>query len=92
MEQGVAMQLARMGAGRVVLVEKGHLAGGASGRSGAMVREHYLHPTLVRMATEAREIFQNFGDAIGGEPRFVQGGRILMFPERDEPAVARTSR
>ncbi len=83
----VAMQLARMGAGRVVLVEKGHLAGGASGRSGAMVREHYLHPTLVRMATEAREIFQNFGDAIGGEPRFVQGGRILMFPERDEPAV-----
>ncbi len=83
----IAMHLARMGAGRVVLVEKGHLAGGASGRSGAMVREHYLHPTLVRMATESREIFQNFGDAVGGDPRFVQGGRILMFPERDEPAV-----
>ena len=83
----IAMHLARMGAGKVVLVEKGHLAGGATGRSGAMVREHYLHPTLVRMATESREIFQNFGDAIGGEPRFVQGGRILMFPERDEPAV-----
>ena len=83
----VAMQLARMGAGRVALVEKGHLAGGASGRSGAMVREHYLHPTLVRMATESREIFENFRDAIGGEPRFVQGGRILMFSERDETAV-----
>ena len=83
----IAMNLARMGAGKVVLVEKGHLAGGATGRSGAMVREHYLHPTLVRMATESREIFQNFGDAIGGDPRFVQGGRILMFPERDEPAV-----
>ena len=83
----IAMNLARMGAGKVVLVEKGHLAGGATGRSGAMVREHYLHPTLVRMATESRKIFQNFGDAIGGDPRFVQGGRILMFPERDEPAV-----
>ncbi len=83
----IAMHLARMGAGKVVLVEKGHLAGGATGRSGAMVREHYLHPTLVRMATESREIFQNFGDAVGGDPRFVQGGRILMFPERDEPAV-----
>ena len=83
----IAMHLARMGAGRVVLVEKGHLAGGATGRSGAMVREHYLHPTLVRMATESREIFQNFGDAVGGDPRFIQGGRILMFPERDEPAV-----
>ncbi|MCE2457028.1 MAG: FAD-binding oxidoreductase [Dehalococcoidia bacterium] len=83
----IAMHLARMGAGKVVLVEKGHLAGGATGRSGAMVREHYLHPTLVRMATESREIFQNFGDAVGGDPRFIQGGRILMFPERDEPAV-----
>ena len=30
-----AMHLARMGAGKVILVEKGHLAGGASGRSGA---------------------------------------------------------
>ena len=32
-----AMHLARMGAGKVLLLEKGHLAGGASGRSGAMV-------------------------------------------------------
>lgn len=49
----IAMHLSRMGAGRVFLLEKGHLAGGASGRSGAMVREHYLHPTLVKMAMEA---------------------------------------
>ena len=83
----IAMHLARMGAGKVVLVEKGHLAGGASGRSGAMVREHYLHPTLVRMAMEASDIFHNFADAIGGDPRFSQTGRVLMFPERDEAAV-----
>ena len=83
----VAMHLARMGAGRVVLVEKGHLASGASGRSGAMVREHYLHPTLVRMAMEASDIFHNFADAIGGDPRFSETGRVLMFPDRDEPAV-----
>ena len=82
-----AMHLARMGAGRVVLVEKGHLASGASGRSGAMVREHYLHPTLVRMAMEASDIFHNFGDAIGGDPRFIETGRALMFSERDESAV-----
>ena len=50
----IAMHLARMGAGNVQLVERGHLASGATGRSGAMVREHYLHPTLVKMAIEAR--------------------------------------
>ncbi len=83
----VAMHLARMGAGKVVLVEKGHLAGGASGRSGAMVREHYLHPTLVRMAMEASDIFHNFPDAIGGDARFIQTGRVLFFGERDADAA-----
>ena len=81
------MHLARMGAGRVILVEKGHLASGASGRSGAMVREHYLHPTLVRMAMEAREIFANFGDAIGGDARFTKTGRLLLFPEEHRAAA-----
>jgi sarcosine oxidase subunit beta len=82
-----AMHLAKRGAGRVVLVEKGHLACGATGRSGAMVREHYLHPTLVRMARAASRIFHNFPDAIGGDARFRQTGRILLFGERDRAAV-----
>ncbi len=83
----VAMHLARMGAGKVLLVEKGHLAGGATGRSGAMVREHYLHPTLVKMAMEASDIFHNFGDAVGGDARFTETGRLLLFGENDEEAA-----
>ena len=81
------MHLALMGAGKVLLVERGHLAGGASGRSGAMVREHYLHPTLVRMAMEASEVFHNFGDAVGGDARFVETGRLLLFAELDAETV-----
>ena len=83
----IAMHLSRMGAGKVVLLEKGHLAGGASGRSGAMVREHYLHPTLVKMAMEASRIFHNFADAVGGDARFIETGRALFFGERDENAA-----
>ena len=83
----IAMHLARMGAGKVLLVEKGHLASGASGRSGAMVREHYLHPVLVKMAMEASDIFHNFGDAVGGDARFTQTGRLLLFGENDEDAA-----
>ncbi len=83
----IAMHLSRMGAGKVVLVEKGHLAGGASGRSGAMVREHYLHPTLVKMAMRASEIFHNFEDAVGGDARFIETGRLLLFGERDANAA-----
>ena len=83
----VAMHLSRMGAGKVLLLEKGHLAGGATGRSGAMVREHYLHPTLVKMAMEASDIFHNFGDAVGGDARFIETGRLLLFAERDAAAA-----
>ena len=82
-----AMHLARMGAGKVLLVERGHLAGGASGRSGAMVREHYIHPTLVKMAMEASEIFHNWKDVVGGDARFVETGRLLLFGDNDAQAV-----
>lgn len=82
-----AMNLARMGAGRVALLERGHLAGGASGRSGAMVREHYLHPALVEMAMEASAVFHNFQDAVGGDARFSQTGRVLTFPAMHREAV-----
>lgn len=84
---GIAMHLARMGAGRVLLLEKGHLASGASGRSGAMVRQHYLHPVLVRMAVEASQVFHNFADGVGGDARFVHTGRLLLFSERDDAAA-----
>ncbi len=83
----IAMHLARMGAGKVLLLEKGHLAGGATGRSGAMIREHYQHPVLVKMAMEASEIYHNFADAIGGDARFTETGRVLLFGEEDAAAV-----
>ena len=83
----IAMHLAKLGAGKVVLVEKGHLASGATGRSGAMIREHYLNPTLVTMAREASQIFHHFADAIGGDAGFRQTGRVLLFGERDKAAV-----
>lgn len=82
----IAMHLARMGAGHVVLLEKDHLASGASGRSGAMVREHYLHPTLVRMAQESSQVFHNFAEVIGGDARFVRTGRIILLADWDSAA------
>ena len=83
----IAMHLARMGAGRVVLVERRHLAGGATGWSGAMVREHYLHPVLVRMAMESSEVFHNFADYVGGDARFRETGRIVLLPLEDQDAA-----
>ncbi|MYC30707.1 MAG: FAD-binding oxidoreductase [Chloroflexi bacterium] len=82
----IAMHLAQMGAGKVILLEKEHLASGATGRSGAMIREHYLHPTLVKMAQESSQVFHNFDEIIGGDVRFIQTGRIILLPDGDVAA------
>ena len=83
----IAMHLSLKGAGKVTIVERGHLASGATGRSGAMIREHYQHPILVKMAMEASQAFHNFGDLYGGDSRFIQTGRILLFAEHDAAAA-----
>lgn len=80
------MHLAQMGAGSVLLLEKESLASGATGRSGAMVREHYLHPTLVRMAQESSQVFHNFSEIIGGDARFVETGRLILLGDGDAAA------
>ena len=46
----IAFQLAKRGVARVILVEKGHVAGGPTGRSSGIVRQHYSHETLAAMA------------------------------------------
>ncbi len=83
----VAMHLAQMGAGEVLLVERRGLASGATGRSGSMVREHYLHPTLVKMAMDASQTFHNFEEIYGGNARFQETGRVLLFDEHDTQAA-----
>ncbi len=46
----VAWRLAAGRAGRVVLFEKRRFGAGESGKSGAILRQHYSHATLIRMA------------------------------------------
>ena len=88
----IAMHLARLGAGKVLLVDRGHLAGGPTGRSGAMVRDHYLHPVLVRMSMESSEVFRNFADAVGGDAGSVRPAGSCSCPRPTRLRRARTSR
>ncbi|HMB85003.1 MAG TPA: FAD-dependent oxidoreductase, partial [Methylomirabilota bacterium] len=41
MGTSIALQLARRRAGRIVLLEKRHVASGPTGRSSALLRRHY---------------------------------------------------
>src|SRR3990172_6221608 len=55
----VAFHLARRGED-VVLLEKGHVASGATGHSGAIVRQHYESRVGIRLARDSLGFFHRF--------------------------------
>ncbi|MDQ0286394.1 glycine/D-amino acid oxidase-like deaminating enzyme [Desulfofundulus luciae] len=73
-----AYHLAKRGMKRVVVVEKSTLGSGSSGKSSAILRCHYTHPELVRMALKSLSIFQNFSEAVGGQCGYTRTGYIVM--------------
>lgn len=83
----IAFHLARRRAGRVVVLEKSFLAAGSSGKSGAIIRQHYSNVLTARMARESLRVFENFSDAVGGPPVFTRAGMVLVVHERDRAAL-----
>ena len=58
MGASIAYHLARQGGGRIVLLERQALCNGTTGRSGAIVRQHYSNDFTVRMAKDSLAVFQ----------------------------------
>jgi len=86
MGASVAWHLATRGAD-VVLLEKGHLGGGQTGHSGALVRRHYEHPVGIRLAHESLRFFETFRARTGHEAGFVRTGFTTGAREADVPAL-----
>src|ERR1700704_3122782 len=70
----------------VVLLEKGHLASGATGHSGALVRQHYESRVGIRLARKSLEFFQRFRKETGFSCDFRTTGFLSGTRERDLPA------
>src|SRR5574342_1280196 len=78
----IAYALASRGVERVVLLEKGAMASGASGRSSALVRMHYTNEWDARLAWASFPIFARWPEIMGGEPVFTRTGFVnLVGPE-----------
>jgi sarcosine oxidase subunit beta len=76
-----ALNLQKRGLKNVVLIEKYLLASGGTGRSAALVRQHYSTEELVRMVKRSTEVFHHFDDQIGGDPGFVNCGWAFLIPD-----------
>jgi len=77
----IAFQLSRRRAGHVVVLDKGEVASGGSGRSSALVRMHYSHPPEVALAKASYDIFVAWPDILGLPTHFRKTGFIRLVPE-----------
>jgi glycine/D-amino acid oxidase-like deaminating enzyme len=76
----IAFQLALRRAGRVVIVDKGEVGFGGSGRSSALVRMHYSFPGEVQLAVKSLEIFKAWPEIVGRPGDFRATGFVRLVP------------
>lgn len=80
MGASVAHHLAVKRAGRIVVLERGGVAAGASGVSSGLVRMHYAFPPEVQLAVKSLEYFQNWSEWLGRPGHFHQTGFVRIVP------------
>jgi glycine/D-amino acid oxidase-like deaminating enzyme len=87
MGASIAYHLAQRGGASVTLLERQALGNGTTGRSGAIVRQHYSHAFTIRMARESLRIFQHFDELVGGDCGFVTTGMLVLGGANDLEAL-----
>ena len=81
-----AWNLAKAGAGKVVLLERATIAAGASGWTGALLRRHYSNLPEATLANESHKVWRNWAEIVGGDCGYVPQGIIVTVDQ--SPAVA----
>jgi sarcosine oxidase subunit beta len=82
-----ARELRRLGAGRVALLERRFLGAGESGKSGAILRQHYSHAETIRMARASLQEFAGFRERTGHDIGFERPGMLFLAPVREREAL-----
>jgi glycine/D-amino acid oxidase-like deaminating enzyme len=79
-----AYRLARAGAGPVLVLERGFLSSGGSGRNGGGVRQQWETRSTIRLAREAVADWRRFGLEFGYNVWFRQGGYLFLAENAPE--------
>jgi sarcosine oxidase subunit beta len=79
--------LTQQGMKNVVLLERDILCSGSSGKSAALVRQHYSNEVTIRIAQKSVEIFTHFADLVGGNAGFHQTGWLQITPPHAQQAT-----
>ncbi|MDM8526971.1 FAD-dependent oxidoreductase [Anaerolineales bacterium HSG24] len=81
-----AFHLSKQGL-KVALLEKEDIGAGSTGRSSAIVRQHYSNTLTAQMALHSMRIFHNFEEAVGGDSGFTQTGFLVFSAAEDQAGL-----
>jgi sarcosine oxidase subunit beta len=76
----IAYNLAKRRYKNIAIVERFTIASGGTGKSAAIVRQHYSNDVLIRMVKRSRDVFEFFADEIGGTAGFTKTGYLFFVP------------
>ena len=75
-----AYHLKRHGVDRVLLIERDRPAAGGTGKSAAMVRQHYSTTLMARLAKASIDMFLMMSEELGASGGFEQTGYYFLSP------------
>lgn len=81
-----AFQLAQRGV-KVAVLEKETVGAGSTGKSSAIIRQHYSNELTARMALYSLRVFQSFAEQVGDECGFRQTGFVVLVGAADRAAL-----
>ena len=78
----VAHFLSKKKMGKVILLEKKHLASESTGSSAANIRSAYSNSLTIKLALRSLDMFENDEDELGGDTGFCRTGMMALLGEK----------
>jgi sarcosine oxidase subunit beta len=86
-----AYHLARLGAGRVVVLERDTVCSGSTALASGGIRHQYANRLGVELTTHSIVTYERFREEFGVDPNFRQHGYLILIATEEELGTARRS-
>src|SRR5256884_171821 len=86
-----AYHLARLGAGRVIVLERDTVCSGSTALASGGIRHQYANRLGIELTTHSIVTYERFAEEFGVDPHFRQHGYLILIATEEELATARRS-
>ncbi len=91
MGASTAYHLARLGAGRVIVLERDTVCSGSTALASGGIRHQYANRLGIELTTHSIVTYERFQEEFGVDPQFRQHGYLILIATEEDLATARRS-